>query len=870
MGMNNFQTESRIEPLSKREKEILSLICEGLSNHEIAQKLFLSDNTIKWYNKQIYSKLGVNSRTQAISLARNSSLLVASTILADEEEIHPQHNLPIQLTSFFGREKEIVRIKELLSPINLPKNSNESHSRVRLLTLTGPGGVGKTRLAIKAGYGLVELYPNGIWLVELASLADPELVPHTIMTIFSLPEDSKRTPVMVLADYFRGKSALLILDNCEHLIDACTRLVDELLKQCPQLSVITTSREALGIEGEMVLSVPSLSLPPTDKSTLESINKSEAIRLFLDRATMAQPGFTVTEESIKSVAQVCRRLDGIALAIELAATRVRLLQVDQIAKRLDDAFQLLAGGSRITFPRQQTMRATIDWSYNLLSDPERLLFRRLAVFSGGARLEALEEICSDNGLEKKEVLDYLGQLVDKSLVMVDRVQDQDPRFYLLEIIHQYALEKLNESGETEAVHKRHARWYAGLAEIAEPHIFGHGQIEWMERLEQEQDNFRATLNWCLTHDIELGLRTGSGLAWFWQVRGHAGEGYQQLKQLLDTETPPTWIRAKALAWTSCLYYLTSTYEIQESFIATSLAMSRELGYVEGEALSNLFKSVFDLMTCDYDDGLRVCERCLALFTQAANKWGQVQAFIHLGDVHMAIENYDEAQVDFQKSLVLSRDIGDIDGISFSLFELGNMALIRGDFKQAKANYQESIPLARSIKNLLSLSWMHVNMSYSALKMGEFELGKVLLEKTSGLLRELGDWPNLAFVLNRLGRLACLQSEYDQAREYYLQSLVVISNNYKDKVAIWSITGLAELYALRGNPRKAARLLACAWNLPDSRVYIYHMLFSDMPHELKQIEETIRSNLDDPTFQAEQELGRQMSLADAIQYAQEGI
>jgi tetratricopeptide (TPR) repeat protein len=221
-------------------------------------------------------------------------------------------------------------------------------------------------------------------------------------------------------------------------------------------------------------------------------------------------------------------------------------------------------------------------------------------------------------------------------------------------------------------------------------------------------------------------------------------------------------------------------------------------------------------------------------------------------------------------LVLSRDIGDIDGISFSLFELGNMALIRGDFKQAKANYQESIPLARSIKNLLSLSWMHVNMSYSALKMGEFELGKVLLEKTSGLLRELGDWPNLAFVLNRLGRLACLQSEYDQAREYYLQSLVVISNNYKDKVAIWSITGLAELYALRGNPRKAARLLACAWNLPDSRVYIYHMLFSDMPHELKQIEETIRSNLDDPTFKAEQELGRQMSLADAIQYAQEGI
>lgn len=866
--MNNFHSDTHLEPLSKREKEILGLICEGLSNHEIAQRLFLSENTIKWYNKQIYSKLGVNSRTQAISIARYSSQ-VTSTSLTDQDEIHPQHNLPIQLTSFFGREYEIVRIKELLSPINQPKNSDESHSRVRLLTLTGPGGVGKTRLAIKVGYGLVELYPNGTWLVELASLANPELVPLTIMTIFSLPEDSKRTPVMVLADYFRGKSALLILDNCEHLIDACARLVDELLKQCPQLRVITTSREALGIEGEMVLSVPTLSLPPTGKSTIESINKSEAVRLFLDRATMAGPDFTVTEESMKAVAQVCRRIDGIALAIELVAPRVRLLQIDQIAKRLDDAFQLLTGGSRITLPRQQTMRATIDWSYYLLSDSERLLFRRLAVFSGGARLEALEDICSDNGLEKRKVLDHLRQLVDKSLVMVERVQDQEPRYYLLEIIHQYALEKLNESGDAEAVQERHARWYAGLAEITEPYIHGHGQIEWLERLEQEQDNFRATLNWCLTHDIELGLRTASVLAWFWQVRGHTAEGYQQLKKLLDIESPPTWIRAKALAWTSMLYYFTAYYEIQESYIATSLAMSRELGYVEGEALSNLFKAVLDLMRNDYDDGLWDCERCLALFTQVANKWGQLQALIRLGDVHLAKENYDEAQVDFQKSLVLSRDIGDIDGISFSLFELGNIAFIRADFKQAKAYYQESIPLARALKNMTSLSWMHVHLSYTTIKMGEFALGKVLLEKTSGLLRELGDWANLAFVLNRLGRLACLQSEYDRAREYYLQSLAVISNS-RDKLAIWSITGLAEVYVLGGNPRKAANLLASAWNLADTRQYIYHMLFSDMPDELKQIEQTIRSYLDDPTFQAEQELGRQMSLADAIQYAQEGI
>jgi non-specific serine/threonine protein kinase len=419
--MNGLHTKTWIEPLSQRELEILRLISDGLSNHAIAQKLFLSDNTVKWYNKQIYAKLRVNSRTEAISLARRSSLLESPSSLTAKEDIHPQHNLPQQLTHFIGREKEIDRIQRLLSPIKRQPESATSQP-VRLVTLTGPGGVGKTRLAIQVGYALLELYPHGVWLVELAPLANPELVPGALITLFGLPGDASRSALTVLAGYLREKRALLILDNCEHLIEACARLAEGLLVQCPERCILASSREALGIEGEVARKVPSLSLPPADQPALESMSQSEAVRLFLDRAAAALPGFELTQGNAPAIARVCRRLDGIALSIELAATRVRLLQVEQIAERLDDAFRLLTGGSRTALPRQQTMRATIDWSYNLLSEAERSLLRRLAVFAGGGRLEAVEAICAGDSLEKSDVLELLTHLVDKSLVMAERVQ----------------------------------------------------------------------------------------------------------------------------------------------------------------------------------------------------------------------------------------------------------------------------------------------------------------------------------------------------------------------------------------------------------------------------------------------------------------
>jgi predicted ATPase/DNA-binding CsgD family transcriptional regulator len=864
--MNDLQTKTWIEPLSQREIEILRLISDGLSNHAIAQKLFLSDNTIKWYNKQIYAKLGVKSRTEAVSLARQFSLLESTANSAGKDEIRPQHNLPQQLTNFIGREKEIDRIQRLLSPIRQQTNSG-TDTGARLVTLTGPGGVGKTRLAIQVGFELLGVYPYGVWLVELAPLATPELVPQALITLFGLPDDANRPALTMLADYLREKRVLLILDNCEHVIEACARLAEGLLVECPDLHILASSREVLGIEGEVAWKVPSLSLPPAENSTLEKMNQSEAVRLFLDRAAAALPGFELTEGNAPAVARVCRRLDGIALSIELAATRVRLLQVEQIAERLDDAFRLLTGGSRTALPRQQTLRATIDWSYNLLSEAERSLLRRMAVFVGGGRLEAIEAICAGADLEESEVLERLTQLVDKSLVMAERVQGEAPRYFLLETIRQYAREKLDECGEGDGARERHARWHAALAEIAEPKTHGHGQIEWLDRLEQEHDNLRAALEWTLHNDVELGLRTASALAWFWQLHGHAVEGYRQLAKLLDAgPLAPSPLHATALTWAAWLVGY-AHYEEQSTALATaSLAMSRELDYLEGQAFSNLTLVNQLHHHGDYDLALPLAEAGLAQIEQAGIPWGIRHALGIVGFISIDQGDYTRAHSLYQKSLRMSREIGDIDGISWSLYQLGYLASIRGDFENAMAYYQESLLLAWEVRNKPLIFWIRTQMGNAAIQLGDSERGKALLEENAVLMREMDYIPDLAGVLTRLGSLARLQGEYDQAAKYYSESLKLAWKNGGINTVARSIAGLAELNALRGQPRKAARLLAAVQDIPETYDGFLQELFSDRQGELGQIADTVRSQLDEPAFQVEQQLGRQMSLGDAVAYA----
>src|SRR5829696_2809070 len=449
----------------------------------------------------------------------------------------PPHNLPLELSSFVGREKELAEVKRLL------ENN-------RLLTLTGSGGCGKTRLALAVASELVEAFEDGVWLVDLAPLADPALVPQAVASTLGVREQSGRILTEILYAYLRSKKVLLVLDNCEHLIEACAKLSEVLLRSCPQLRVLATSREALGITGEVTWLVPSLTLPDLRHlPAFESLPRYESARLFLERTAAVKPTFVLTEQNAGAVAQICYRLDGIPLAIELAAARTKVLSVEQVADRLDDTFKLLSAGGRTAVPRQRTLHATMDWSHELLPEEERTLFRRLSVFAGGFTLEAVESVCAGEDLTRDEVLELLSHLVDKSLVMV-REESGEARYRLLETVRQYGWEKLSESGEEEQVRERHAGHYLTLAEEAEPELKGEGQVAWLKRFEREHDNLRAAMRWLLDRgESEKAVRLGWALWLFWWIRGHFAEGRRSMERALTTggsaAMPPS-ARAKAL------------------------------------------------------------------------------------------------------------------------------------------------------------------------------------------------------------------------------------------------------------------------------------------------------------------------------------
>src|SRR5829696_434443 len=454
----------------------------------------------------------------------------------DEGLIRTDNNLPLQLTGLVGREREISEVGRLLA-------------EARLLTLTGPGGSGKTRLALAVASEVVEGYEDGAWLVELAPLSDPELVPEAVASVLGVREATGSPLLETLAEHLVSKSMLLVLDNCEHLIDASASLAEVLLRRCPNLSILATSREGLGITGEATFAVPPLSLPdPRRLPDPEMLPRYEATRLFVERVRAVKQDFSLTEGNAVAVAQVCYRLDGIPLAIELAAARARVLSVEQISSRLDDSFRLLTGG-RAVLARHRTLTATMDWSHELLSTEEKALFRGLSVFAGGWTLEAAEAVCNGEGLEREDLLDLLASLVDRSLVLVSE-RDGEVRYRLLEVVRQYAAEKLEVAGEAGPLGERHAKYYLALAEDAEPELRGARYGAWLGRLEAEHGNLRAALRWFLYRDeAELALRLAGALGEFWYLSGQVSEGRQWLEEALaGREAASEAVQAKALTW----------------------------------------------------------------------------------------------------------------------------------------------------------------------------------------------------------------------------------------------------------------------------------------------------------------------------------
>jgi predicted ATPase/DNA-binding CsgD family transcriptional regulator len=598
----------------------------------------------------------------------------------------PPSNLPLELSTFVGREREIAELKRLLS-------------ETRLLALTGPGGCGKTRLALAVASDLVEGFEDGARWVGLASLSDPTLVPQAVASTLGVREAPGRPLSEVLQEHLETEDLLLILDNCEHLIDACAALADTLLRTCPNLKILATSREALGIAGETSWLVPPLSLPGfRDPPPVKQLVRYEAIRLFVERARAVASAFELTEQNAPAVARVCQRLEGIPLAIELAAARAKVLSAEQIAKRLDESFRLLSTENRMADPRQQTLRATVDWSHGLLLEQEQILFRRLSVFSGGFTLEAAEEVCACEGIEREDVLDLLSRLVDKSLVSVTNQSTEEARYRLLETVRQYGWEQLSESGEEPTIRRNQVDFFLRLAEQAEPKINGRDRSLWLERLEVEHDNLRAALAWSREEDPkgEVGLRLAGALSWFWFHREYWSEWRGWLDGLLATQESArgrperTAARAKALSGRGFLAWMQGDQAAARSRLEESVALWRELGDKQGLAQALRFLSGSFESQGDYAVARPLAEESVALFRKGEDKFGLGITLSRLGITALAQGDYAVARASLEEGVAICRKIEDDWALALALRNLGIGAFRQGDYERAAVQLRESL------------------------------------------------------------------------------------------------------------------------------------------------------------------------------------
>ena len=597
------------------------------------------------------------------------------------------HNLPQPLSSFVGREKQILELQGLLRG-------------TRLLTLTGSGGCGKTRLAMHIAAELMGEYPDGVRLVELAALADPQLVPDAVARVLGLKEQSGKALVQTIADHLVSSNLLLVLDNAEHVLEACAQLSHALLSVCPALRILATSRERLGIVGELTYRVPSLSMPdPEQAITPEQVSRHESARLFIERAQLQQPRFIVTPENAPALASICCRLDGIPLAIELAAARVRLMPVEEVSRRLDQRFDLLTGGSRTALPRHRTLRSLIDWSYDLLNGPEQALFCRVSIFSGGWTLDAAQSVCAGNGIDEKDVLDLLTSLADKSLVHA-RDARGETRYELLETVRHYARDRLSDQGEEARLLHRHFECMLALAKRAESRLTSDDQQTWLERLESEHENLRAALSWSCADDGRTadGLQLASSLGWFWSVRGHYSEGRRWLSILIAAVPGgrADSIRAYALRGAASLAAEEGDFVAGARLNEEALAIFRGLGDRRGisHVLNNMASKAIE--QGHFSSVRPLLDESMEIRVELGDQHGASIVLINLGLVAHALASHGEARLLFERGLAIQRTLGSRRNIALTLRNLSSVLRELEDYPSAEATVKEAMAISAEL------------------------------------------------------------------------------------------------------------------------------------------------------------------------------
>ncbi|HUH97362.1 MAG TPA: AAA family ATPase, partial [Anaerolineales bacterium] len=669
------------------------------------------------------------------------------------------NNLPIQLTSFIGREREMAEAKKRLAS-------------ARLLTLIGPGGTGKTRLSLQIGAELLPTFADGVWLAELAPLADPSLIVQTIASALGLHEQLGMSLNELLLDFLRAKDLLLIMDNCEHLVEACAQLADQMLHTCVNIKIVASSREALGIAGETVYRVPSLSLPNPDQVTPEALTQSESAQLFVERAAAANPRFGLTDKNAAFVAQICRRLDGIPLALELAAARITVFSVEQIAARLDDRFRLLTGGSRTALPRQQTLRALIDWSYDMLSEEERALLRRLSVFAGGWTFEAADAICF-----KHDVMNLLTQLVNKSLVIFDD-EGQEPRYRMLETVRQYARDKLLEMGESQEARDAHLDFYLRLTELAAPAVLRMQDLVWITRLEEEHDNLRAALEWSLERNNEFALRMVWNLHSYWMLRGHEAEGRQWATAVLaQADADPKlegeegrrqlMLRGYALQALAQVMYSQGDNSHANQASRQAAAAARELGDSRLLAIALGFELSGNLFVGDTKDADTILEEGLAAARASGDKFALGLA-LTMGGQKSVLSDGDTEQGRrmIEQGLATSQESGNRWGYTMSILTLGMIAKFKGDYAEARRHFAACDPMFREMGDMHRVNMIRSELAHIERYEGHYPQAKAMYRETIVEWKRIGHRAAIAHQLECFASIAKLEEQGPRAARLF--------------------------------------------------------------------------------------------------------
>jgi len=767
-----------LDPLNETAHRQLMEVYLQAGQHSAALKQYQACEQI--LRKELNLDPQMETRELYKKIRKKRGKLVETTEQA--EIIASKHNLPRQLSTFIGREKERDEITNLIA-----KN--------RLVTLVGVGGIGKTRLSLQVGENVLNNYPNGVWFVTLDALSDPALVPQTVASVFDIREGTDYPIVEILINALRKKTTLLILDNCEHVLDACAQLILNLLQNCPHLKIIATSRETLNIAGEATYSIPSLSIPEEDNISFEKLNAYESIQLFTERAALTHASFRLTNENIQSVVDVCRKLDGIPLAIELAAARVNIMQVEEILKQLQNSFALLSIDGRRIVSRQQTLQASMDWSWGLLSEAEQRFLWQLAVFAGGWTLGFAQGVCDG------DVLSFTSALVKKSLIRVHQEIGHETRYRFHEIVRQYVHGKLVASEED--IRTRHLHYFLQLSEEAEPALKGPAQIEWMARLNDERDNIRAALTWADQTDIKAGLYISSRFGRFWESFDMREESYW-LSTFLQKPESHAYPRARAMALYSHLPVLNLLNQVDmwRSTAKECLELYRAFGDQSVEVdilLMRVGKISNDAQR------MELIQQALKLAQASGDIWRQART------LHLVGWNYsgDEQLAYWERAITLFRQVGDWRSLAQCLGNTGHFALLNSDLELAQKCLDEATLLNDQLKDKTAKADILYAYGQMAMISGEYDQAHIYLQEGLEIIEELGSRLSSLFARTQLAYLALREGNLTEARDIFTETAREFFNDKNEIGVVFNLEGIAGLWVAIGKPEIAAQLIGWA-------------------------------------------------------------